>query len=217
VRLYAVLDRYADRRTRASWPSRERLADRLGVSLSTLDRAVAELKEHGWLTVTQRGLTQSNLYVLRIPVVSADSSESSSVTGRESSPVTNKREPLERERKSTRALAKNDDADDPGFDVFWQLWPRKVARPNALLAWRRAMRRADSSDVIAGAESWRAAWQTAGTSSRFIPHAATWLNRDGWHDPADVQPEQRSRLDVLSVLDRVTESDIIDASGSEAP
>lgn len=67
VRLYAVLNRYANSRGKA-WPSRRTLADNLRVSPSTVDRAKDELVALGALTVETRttpaGDYTSNLYTL---------------------------------------------------------------------------------------------------------------------------------------------------------
>lgn len=69
IRLYAVLNRYANDRGRA-WPSRRTLADRLRVSASTIDRAKDELVGIGALTVEARvspaGDPTSSLYTIHI-------------------------------------------------------------------------------------------------------------------------------------------------------
>jgi len=67
VRLYAVLNRYANSQGRA-WPSRRTLAEALRISASTIDRAKDELVDIGALTVESRttpaGDYTSNLYIL---------------------------------------------------------------------------------------------------------------------------------------------------------
>jgi hypothetical protein len=67
VRLFAVLNRYANKRGQA-WPSRKTLAQLLEVSVATVDRAKDELVELGALTVENRqgpnGDPTSNIYTL---------------------------------------------------------------------------------------------------------------------------------------------------------
>jgi len=67
VRLYAILNRFANSRGRA-WPSRKTIADLMRVSVATIDRAKDELVELGALTVEARttpsGDPSSNLYTL---------------------------------------------------------------------------------------------------------------------------------------------------------
>lgn len=54
VHLYAVLARYADNQTGQAWPSRAKLAKRLGCSTDTVDRALKALVAAGALTITHR-------------------------------------------------------------------------------------------------------------------------------------------------------------------
>jgi DNA-binding transcriptional ArsR family regulator len=72
------------------------------------------------------------------------------------------------------------------FEAFWQAYPRRIARPAALKAWKRARRRgSDATTIIGGAERWAAYWTTTGTETRFVPHPATWLNQHRWNDNTD--------------------------------
>jgi len=67
VRLYAVLNRFANSRGHA-WPSRKTIAELMRCSLATVDRAKEELVEIGALTIQARttpaGDPSSNLYIL---------------------------------------------------------------------------------------------------------------------------------------------------------
>lgn len=67
VRLFAVLNRYANKRGQA-WPSRKTLGQLLDVSVATIDRAKDELVELGALHVENRqgpnGDPTSNIYTL---------------------------------------------------------------------------------------------------------------------------------------------------------
>ena len=68
--LYADIMTYADNETRAAFPSRERLASDLNVSVSTIGRYVKELEAADVVTVTRRrnkrtGNFYANHYRLR--------------------------------------------------------------------------------------------------------------------------------------------------------
>jgi len=54
LRLYAVLNRYADKDTHKAFPSRRTLAERLNCSPKSVDRAINELIEAGLLEKEQR-------------------------------------------------------------------------------------------------------------------------------------------------------------------
>lgn len=62
-RVWCILDRYAGANG-AAFPTRRRLAEDLDCSLATLDRAILELVEYGWLTKQRRGEGESNDYTL---------------------------------------------------------------------------------------------------------------------------------------------------------
>lgn len=72
VRLYAILNRFANSRGHA-WPSRKTIAELMRVSVATIDRAKDELVEVGALTIEPRttpsGDPSSNLYILHTSVV----------------------------------------------------------------------------------------------------------------------------------------------------
>ena len=67
IRLFGVLNRYAGE-NRPAWPSRNTLAERLGCSVPSIDRAIRELVELGAVTVEERrrgnGSRTSSLYHL---------------------------------------------------------------------------------------------------------------------------------------------------------
>ena len=69
IRAYCVLRRFADNKTGECYPSRKLLAMRCRLSVSTLDRAIAELVEHKAVAVSPRknpqGDWSSNLYTVR--------------------------------------------------------------------------------------------------------------------------------------------------------
>lgn len=73
------------------------------------------------------------------------------------------------------------------FETFWKLYPRKVAKPQAINAFGKAMKRAAVEQIMDGLEKHAAAW-AANTDKAFIPHPATWLNRDGWNDEVVTKP-----------------------------
>lgn len=63
VRLYCVLTRYANTRDEA-WPHQARLATDLGCSRPSIERAVRELRECGWISVRRRVAGGGNIYTI---------------------------------------------------------------------------------------------------------------------------------------------------------
>lgn len=73
------------------------------------------------------------------------------------------------------------------FAMFWQWYPRKVGRATALKAYRAARRKVDERTIAAAFGPFVEAMRTREPDK--IPHAATWLNREPWHDdPEAIAP-----------------------------
>lgn len=68
------------------------------------------------------------------------------------------------------------------FDLFWSIYPRKVAKGNARKAFFKAIKTARFQTILDGAE--RLASDRAGEDHEFTPHPATWLNGQRWLDEA---------------------------------
>lgn len=69
----------------------------------------------------------------------------------------------------------------PQFDTFWSLYPRKVARKAAQLAWAKLndpQQRLAIYAIHAHAKQWR----IEGRAMHIIPHASTWLNGERFLD-----------------------------------
>ena len=80
------------------------------------------------------------------------------------------------------------------FEDFWSLYPRKIGRRTAEKAFGRALKRADFSEIMGGLTCQVKAWRQTGTDPKYIPHASTWLNRDGWLDELAPTVDGRSKM-----------------------
>ena len=76
------------------------------------------------------------------------------------------------------------------FKKFWDTYPRKVGKRDALKAWKRATKRATTSAINDGAK--RLATDP-NRLDRFTPYPATWLNRDGWEDEQTPAYQQQNQ------------------------
>jgi len=77
----------------------------------------------------------------------------------------------------------------PGFDRFWQAYPRKTAKPQAAKAFARL--RPDEpllSRMLAALALQRQSSQWQRDDGQFIPHPSTWLNGRRWEDEVSAQP-----------------------------
>ncbi len=77
------------------------------------------------------------------------------------------------------------------FDGFWSSYPRKVAKQEALKAWRKAVKGPGKVSPTVLSERLavqKRAWATEGRAPDKVPHAATWLNGRRWEDDDVVNP-----------------------------
>ena len=69
------------------------------------------------------------------------------------------------------------------FDLFWECYPKKKAKLDALKAWKQTENvRPDIEQILAAVDTqWQSNdWQRDG--GQFIPFPATWLRAGRWDD-----------------------------------
>jgi hypothetical protein len=72
--------------------------------------------------------------------------------------------------------------DEPLFETFWGVYPRKVGKGAARKAYRNALKRASSEEILAGAKRYAA----SNPDPEYTKHPSTWLNADCWLDEGKV-------------------------------
>lgn len=73
------------------------------------------------------------------------------------------------------------------FEIFWSAYPKRVAKPDALKAWREAkIQNGDFDRVMSALEAFKASdeWR----ESKYIPHPAKWLNKRRFEDEISRPP-----------------------------
>ncbi|MGY2019369.1 helix-turn-helix domain-containing protein [Nocardia gipuzkoensis] len=73
--------------------------------------------------------------------------------------------------------------DPEGFHEFWSIYPRRVARGQAVKAFAKALKRADLAEILEGARRYAAARK--GENPTYTAHPSSWLNGDRWADEPD--------------------------------
>src|ERR1044072_1268540 len=100
-------------------------------------------------------------------------------------PKKKNREEEDKEPKTLTPSSSGDDGVTP-FDQFWDAYPRKVGKQDALKAWTKLKLDASLQDLLAAiaAQAEGADWRK--DDGQFIPHPATWLRGGRWLD--EVRP-----------------------------
>lgn len=151
------------------------LAKKARVSERTVIRMCASLREGGLLDQVKGAKGRPNEFQILVPwaVSSGDNlalNESDSVT----TPT------LFGDNSDTRSSLKRIDVVNAQFDEFWSVYPRHVAKADALKVFTKVAKSVDPAAVVAGAR--RYASDPNLPEKQFIPHPTTWLNAGRWDD-----------------------------------
>ncbi len=78
-----------------------------------------------------------------------------------------------------------------GFEQFWDWYPKKKSKGDALKAWKRLRPSAALLMQMGATLSWQAkSFDWTKDSGQFIPYPASWINSRGWEDdPLETRPK----------------------------
>lgn len=75
-------------------------------------------------------------------------------------------------------------ASDVHFDAFWEVYPRSIAKKEAMKKFDKAVKDgANPQTIIDGAKAY--AGSVAGKEQKYIAHPTTWLNQGRWEDQVE--------------------------------
>ncbi len=83
------------------------------------------------------------------------------------------------------------------FEEFWQLYPRKVKKKQALRTWETRDLDSMADRILAHVKTCASSSQWVRENGKFVPHPTTYLNGDRWEDEAAGE----RRTDDLPVLE----------------
>lgn len=223
VRLYLVLRQHANHADEC-FPGRKRLANLLGVSIPTLDRARSDLVTAGAICEQHRYTedhgSSSNLYHIHWEPGPCQRGGNKSWVGGSAgdtgggyemlqggvTEVAQELIPITNSNPLTQTLQKPV-GDDPGFDAFWQQYPRKSAKGHARRAWAKAVKIASPDIIVAGAVRYR---NDPNREDQYTALPATWLNGERWSDeplPGRTSRSDQKVSDVQAMIARAAERD----------
>ena len=177
-----------------AWPSIETLANMVNSSPRSVQRDIQDLIELGELVVEFRsaptyGPYKANRYFVNLPGVTDGVSEvtktASEVTDLQSEVTESASEvtaggvlTLNRTLKET--LTKQA---DESFETFWNLYPKKVAKADALKAWKQVLKKKTADEMIGLTKAYS---ESKLPDMTYIPYPASWLNK-GLYEAVEVQ------------------------------
>lgn len=190
VCVYAVLAEAANQDQEA-WPSKATIGGRASMSGRTVQRCIAELRDAGWIKVSERsrdnGSQTSNTYL--VMRVQGDTDvlppQDIGVSPPETLASPPEPDPLDQDPLVLDLIppwpqpAVEASVDDP-FDAWWGEYPRKVKKPQARKAYAKAAKKVGHDRLLEAMQRYRD--HDDRVARGFVLHPATWLNQECWDD-----------------------------------
>jgi hypothetical protein len=175
-----------------AWPSIETLAKMVNSSPRSVQRDIQELINLGELQVDFRsaptsGPYKANRYWVKLSGVTTEVSEmtntASEVTDLESEVTDSASEVtaggvLTLNRTITKPLTETPEK----FDEFWNLYPKKIAKADALKAWKSATKKKTADELLKLTKAYA---EGKLPEDKYIPYPASWLNK-GLYESVEV-------------------------------
>jgi len=214
--LYALYATYADEKGYC-WPSTSTVSEALGISVNTTQRLIKELVQNGVIDRSpQYGATgvqvSSSTRLLDVVIPKAYSrpdedtppsvGDTTPPSVGDSPPVDGgQTRPIEQDQEQELLLTAANATPSVGFDDWWRVVPRKVAKGAAARAWRAAMKETTAEQVIEATRK-GIGWNLA-AGEQYVPHPATWLWAQRW---LDEQPAAYAGMDpaFVEALERLS-------------
>ena len=90
-------------------------------------------------------------------------------------------------------------SNDALFEDFWNAYPRKIAKKEAMKKFAKAVKDgADPSTIIAGAKTY--ATSVVGKEQKYVAHPTTWLNQGRWEDEMEAPAPTMSNAEAADRL-----------------
>lgn len=182
-----------------AWPSISTLARYANASERSVKRDIQELIELGELRVELQNAPTNNQYktnlywiTIRSGVTDLASGVTTQVSRGDSSgksgvtPVGTQN--IIRTIKETSLKTSND-----RFDEFWNLYPKRIAKADAIKAWNKAIKRKPADELIALTKAYS---EGKLPDMTYIPYPASWLNKELYES---VEVQENKPLQKLKI------------------
>ena len=173
-----------------AWPSISTLARYANSSERSVKRDIQELVEMGELKVELQNAPtktqyKTNLYWITIlPGVTDSASGVTDWVSRGDSSGKSGVTPVGTQNINITIKEPSLKSDLESFDKFWNLYPKRVAKADALKAWKQATKKKTAGELIELAKAYS---ESKLPDQQYIPYPASWLNKELYDT---VQPEQ---------------------------
>jgi len=148
--------------------------------VGTIKSAVQELELNGYLKRSEKqehnedGTFADFIWTTADPFQNPDTVKTASGKQDTKKTITKEEQPIKNKQEKPV---------DDSFETFWLLYPRRIAKPDALKAWNKTLKIKTADEMI---ELTKAYSESKLPEITFIPYPATWLNK-GLYEAVEVQ------------------------------
>jgi Helix-turn-helix domain len=197
--LAVILSDFVNSRTGIAYPTQAKLAQAMGVSVRSVMRLMPLIAARGHIEIVRLGDGRGKASEYRLARKGVSGDGLSRDKGRQACRASASQRVTERVVKGDRLGAQRAtglsplsvetnqfqepvEYISPGFETFWSVYPRKVAKEAARRAYERiaGAGTVSADEIVAGAQRYAEARQTQDPT--FTKHPATWLNGGCWND-----------------------------------
>lgn len=100
------------------------------------------------------------------------------------------------------------------FEMFWQAFPRKIAKAYARRIFARALTRTTALTIMRALAAQKAAGMFS-ADPKFVPHPSTWLSQDRWDDDVvSLRPTLRNGA-LAALLEMQEQGTLLEHQGDD--
>lgn len=105
------------------------------------------------------------------------------------------------DKRASAAASRDEISIGENFARFYEIYPRKRDRGDALKAFNAALKKKTATDLIEACRRYADFVRTTSQEKRFIPYAASWLRAEAWDDDLEgetkpMTPKRLSDADI---------------------
>jgi hypothetical protein len=146
--------------------------------VDTIKSAVKELELYGYLKRSEKqehnedGTFADYVWTTADPFQNPDTVKPASGKQDTKNTITKEQQPIKNKQENT----------DTGFDKFWEIYPKKVAKADALKAWNKAIKTKTADELLKVTKAYA---ESKLPDTTYIPYPASWLNK-GLYESVEV-------------------------------
>jgi hypothetical protein len=182
-----------------AWPSISTLARYANASERSVKRDIQELVQLGELKVELQNAPTKHQYKTNLYWITISSGVTESASGvtdwvsRGDSSGKSGVTPVGTQNIIRTIREPSLETSSYGFDTFWNLYPKKVAKADALKAWNKATKKKTADELIALTKAYS---ESKLPDMTYIPYPASWLNKELYES---VEVQENKPLQKLKI------------------